>query len=101
VVIKMEGDRESRHAAWMGALQHFCSPQNSWAGRDDPDMVERLHAFLERSAPLVDDCQGAFSTQLNESINAIKNLSGVQSHCVEEFVGRTYLRHGAESERGA
>jgi hypothetical protein len=73
VVIKMEGDQESRHRAWMGALDHFLAPDVDWAGRDDPVAVERLRGFIQRTERLLDDCQGAFSTQLNESVNAIKN----------------------------
>jgi hypothetical protein len=69
----MEGDHESRHKAWRDALQHFLAPERDWVGRDDPLVVQRLGDFLWRSGRLLDDCQGAFSTQLNESVNAIKN----------------------------
>jgi hypothetical protein len=85
----------------MGALEHFLAPEREWAGREDEDMMGQLRAFLERSAPLLDECQGAFSTQLNEAVNAIQESSRLQRHCMEEFVGRSYLRHGAESERRA
>jgi hypothetical protein len=65
------GDDEARAELWRGALAHHLE-DSDWAERDSEDSRTQLRGFIEAAIPYVAKYQKASSTQLNESLHAIK-----------------------------
>lgn len=68
---------------WMNAAKHYCgdhencrdhNPSNYvWELASDQNAVEALKSFLQSTAFIIEECQPPYSTQLNESYNAMKS----------------------------
>jgi hypothetical protein len=76
VVLRADGLLEEKNAMWLGAFDHYVNPPNAqcfqWKKRSDPHAQELLRLFLTSTLDLIEQADSEISTQLNESLHALK-----------------------------
>jgi hypothetical protein len=80
VVVKADATLEEKIAMWEGAFDHYVHPENlppkenrfEWKDRDKETHRMQLRIFIRNTTVLIQQVQSEISTQLNESLHAIK-----------------------------
>jgi hypothetical protein len=76
LILKSDGTIEAKRARWLGAFAPYVHPTPDqaflWSKNEEEKAQTQLRVFLEGTASLIELVQTEFSTQLNESLDAIK-----------------------------
>jgi hypothetical protein len=80
VVVKTNAPLEERQRMWLAAFDHYVHPESrsegeggfDWKDRAKEPYQAQLRKFLDEAVKLIEQIQSEISTQLNESLHAIK-----------------------------
>jgi hypothetical protein len=94
VVLRTDKTLSGRQKLWCGAYDHSLDPRETnfqWKLGHDDTARAQIRAFLTNTGDLIGHVQSKFSTQLTESLTAIKQNSRTRS-----MAGKRHGKHDAQ-----